>query len=45
MDVPLGGLFDALSSDGAIRLLSDQELLAAAGSVSHLIRLAEAERA
>ena len=35
---------DDASSDLAIRLVSDQELLQAAGSVSRLIRLAEAER-
>lgn len=43
--VSAGGRFDDVSSDGPIRLLSDQELLDAAGSVSRLIRLAEADRA
>ena len=42
--VSAGGRFDDESSDGAIRLLSDPELLHAAGSVSHVIRLLEAER-
>src|SRR6195952_3401788 len=42
--VSAGGRFDDASSDGAIRLVSDQELLEAASSVSRLIRLAEAER-
>jgi hypothetical protein len=39
-----GGRFDGLSSDGAIRLVSDQELLEATASASQLIRLVEAER-
>jgi 5-methylcytosine-specific restriction protein A len=42
--VSLGGRFEDAASDGAIRLVSDQELLRAAASVSRLIRLAEAER-
>src|ERR1700712_1182228 len=42
--VSAGGRFDDASSDGAIRLVSDQELLEAASSVSRLIRLADAER-
>jgi hypothetical protein len=42
--VSAGDRFDGASSDGPIRLTSDQELLEAAGSVSRLIRLAEAER-
>jgi 5-methylcytosine-specific restriction protein A len=42
--VSVGGRFEGASSDGPIRLVSDQELLRAAASVSQLIRLAEAER-
>jgi hypothetical protein len=42
--VSAGDRFGGASSDGPIRLSSDQELLEAAGSVSRLIRLAEAER-
>ncbi len=38
------GRFDEASSDGPVRLVSDQELLEAAASVTRLIRLAEAER-
>jgi 5-methylcytosine-specific restriction protein A len=42
--VSLSGRFDEASSDGPIRLASDQELLEATASVTRLIRLAEAER-
>ena len=42
--VSASGRFDGASSDGPVRLASDQELLEAATSVSRLIRLAEAER-
>jgi hypothetical protein len=42
--VSVGGRFEGLSSDGPIRLSSDQELLEATESVSRLVRLAEAER-
>jgi 5-methylcytosine-specific restriction protein A len=38
------GRFDEASSDGPVRLASDQELLEATASVTRLIRLAEAER-
>src|ERR1700712_5058632 len=41
--VSAGGRFDDASSDGAIRLVSDQELLEAASSVSWLTRPAGAE--
>ena len=42
--VSVGGRFDEASSDGPVRLASDQELLEATASVTRLIRLAEAER-
>ncbi|RIX28028.1 HNH endonuclease signature motif containing protein [Amnibacterium setariae] len=43
--VAAGGRFDGASSEGAIRLVSDQELLRAAGEASRLVRLAQAEQA
>ncbi|RIX28009.1 HNH endonuclease signature motif containing protein [Amnibacterium setariae] len=43
--VSASGRFDDASSDGPVRLLSDQELLEATDSVSRLVRLAESERA
>ena len=42
--VSVSGRFDDASSDGPIRLASDQELLEATASITRLIRLAEAER-
>jgi len=42
--VDVAGRFEGASSDGPVRLLSDQELLQATSSLSLLVRLAEAER-
>ncbi|GAA4743469.1 hypothetical protein GCM10025783_13810 [Amnibacterium soli] len=42
--VSASGRFDDASSDGPVRLATDQELLEATASVTRLIRLAEAER-